>query len=62
VDAIKALPPGEGVSEVLVPGERGRRSEAGRRQAGIPLGPKVWRGLTELAEPLGVAVPAPLAG
>ena len=30
--------------------------------AGIPLGPKVWRGLTELAEPLGVAVPAPLAG
>ena len=62
VDAIKALPPGEGVSEVLVPGERGRRSELDRRQAGIPLGPKVWRGLTELAKPLGVAVPAPLAG
>jgi LDH2 family malate/lactate/ureidoglycolate dehydrogenase len=62
VDAIKALPPGEGVSEVLVPGERGRRSELDRRQAGIPLGPKVWHGLTELAEPLDVAVPAPLAG
>ena len=62
VDAIKALPPGEGTSEVLVPGERGRRSERDRRQTGIPLGAKVWRGLTEIASGLGVAVPAPLEG
>jgi LDH2 family malate/lactate/ureidoglycolate dehydrogenase len=60
VDAIKALPPGEGTSEVLVPGERGRRSERDRRETGIPLGAKVWRGLSENASRLGVAVPAPL--
>jgi len=34
---------------VLVPGERGRRSEAERAASGIPLGPKVWRELTEIA-------------
>jgi LDH2 family malate/lactate/ureidoglycolate dehydrogenase len=60
VDAIKALPPGEGTREVLVPGERGRRSERDRRQTGIPLGAKVWRGLSESAGALGVPVPAPL--
>jgi LDH2 family malate/lactate/ureidoglycolate dehydrogenase len=35
--------------EVLVPGERGHRSEAERAASGIPLGPKVWRELTEIA-------------
>ncbi|MGZ4433227.1 MAG: hypothetical protein ACXVW7_06310 [Trebonia sp.] len=34
---------------MLVPGERGRRSEAERAASGIPLGPKVWRELTEIA-------------
>ncbi len=60
VDAIKALPPADGASEVLVPGERGRRSEADRLSAGVPLGPKVWRELSELAAALSVAVPDPL--
>jgi LDH2 family malate/lactate/ureidoglycolate dehydrogenase len=59
VDAIKALPPGDGVAEVLVPGERGYRTEAERRAAGIPLGPKVWRELTGAATSLGVPVPDP---
>ena len=59
VDAIKALPPGAGVAEVLVPGERGHRTEAQRRTAGIPLGPKVWRELTGAASSLGVPVPDP---
>ncbi len=59
VDAIKALPPGDGVAEVLVPGERGYRTEAERRAAGIPLGPKVWRELTGAAGSLGVPVPDP---
>ena len=59
VDAIKALPPGDGVAEVLVPGERGYRTEAERRAAGIPLGPKVWRELTGAAGSLGVSVPDP---
>jgi LDH2 family malate/lactate/ureidoglycolate dehydrogenase len=60
VDAIKALPPSAEAAEVLVPGERGRRCEAERRRAGVPLGPKPWRELTALAEELGVPVPAPL--
>jgi LDH2 family malate/lactate/ureidoglycolate dehydrogenase len=60
VDAIKALPPSSEAAEVLVPGERGRRCEAERRRAGVPLGPKPWRELTGLAEELGVPVPAPL--
>lgn len=61
VDAIKSLPPADGTHEVLVPGERGKRSEAERRSAGIPLGPKVWRELTEIAAGLGVEVPAPIS-
>jgi LDH2 family malate/lactate/ureidoglycolate dehydrogenase len=60
VDAIKSLPAADRTREVLVPGERGKRSEADRRSSGIPLGPRVWRELTDLATALGVAVPAPL--
>jgi ureidoglycolate dehydrogenase (NAD+) len=45
---------------VLVPGERGRRSEAERAASGIPLGPKVWRELTEIAAGLGVKLTAPI--
>jgi LDH2 family malate/lactate/ureidoglycolate dehydrogenase len=62
VDAIKALPPSSDVAEVLVPGERGRRCEAERRRAGVPLAPKPWRELSALGEALGVPVPAPLEG
>jgi LDH2 family malate/lactate/ureidoglycolate dehydrogenase len=60
VDAIKSLPPAELATEILVPGERGARTEAERGVAGIPLVPKVWRELTEIATSLGVGVPAPL--
>jgi len=60
VDAIKALPRSDEDAEVLVPGERGRRCEAERRRAGVPVGPKPWRELTALAEALGVPVPAPV--
>jgi LDH2 family malate/lactate/ureidoglycolate dehydrogenase len=62
VDAIKALPPADETSEILIPGERGKRSEATRRSAGIPVGPKVWRELTEIATALGVEVPIPRGG
>lgn len=61
VDTIKALPAAQGVREVLVPGERGHRSEQERRASGIPLAPIRWRELTGTATALGVAVPA-LAG
>jgi LDH2 family malate/lactate/ureidoglycolate dehydrogenase len=60
VDAIKALPPADETSEILIPGERGRRSERQRSSAGIPLGPKVWRELTDIATNLDVPVPAPI--
>jgi LDH2 family malate/lactate/ureidoglycolate dehydrogenase len=45
---------------VLIPGERGRRSEAERAATGIPLGSKAWREITEIAAGLGVAVPTPM--
>jgi len=61
VDAIKSLPPAEGTSEILVPGERGRRTARDRAASGIPLGPKVWRELTEIATTLDVPVPVPLS-
>jgi LDH2 family malate/lactate/ureidoglycolate dehydrogenase len=61
VEAIKALPPADGTAEVLVPGERGRRSEAERGASGIPLAPKAWRELSEIATSLDVTIPAPLA-
>jgi LDH2 family malate/lactate/ureidoglycolate dehydrogenase len=60
IDAIKALPAADGTAEVLIPGERGQRSELERLASGIPLGPKVWRELTGAAGSLGVAVPEPL--
>jgi LDH2 family malate/lactate/ureidoglycolate dehydrogenase len=59
IDAIKALPAADGVAEVLIPGERGHRSELERRASGIPLGPKAWRELTGIAGSLGVPVPDP---
>jgi LDH2 family malate/lactate/ureidoglycolate dehydrogenase len=59
VDAIKALPAAAGTAEVLVPGERGHRSERERRATGIPLGPKVWRELSGIATSLDVSVPTP---
>jgi LDH2 family malate/lactate/ureidoglycolate dehydrogenase len=61
VDAIKSLPPSDPDGEILIPGERGRRSEASRAATGIPLGPKVWKELAETASSLGVPVPDPVA-
>jgi len=64
VDAIKSLPAADGAADgaaaILVPGERGRRSQAERAAHGIPLGAKPWRELTEIATALDVPVPAPL--
>jgi LDH2 family malate/lactate/ureidoglycolate dehydrogenase len=60
VDAIKSLPAAAGTAEILIPGERGRRTAVERGAAGIPLGPKVWRELAAIAASLDVPVPAPL--
>lgn len=56
--AIHALPAAPGVDAVLLPGERGRRTEAKRRAAGIALPRGIASKLADLAARLGVDVPA----
>ena len=56
-DAVKTLPRADGVEEILVPGERGDRVLAERRQTGIPLAEGTWKRLAEVAKPLGVEMP-----
>jgi LDH2 family malate/lactate/ureidoglycolate dehydrogenase len=61
VDAIKSLPPTADTTEILIPGERGRRTAKDRATAGIPLGPKAWRELTKIANTLNIPAPDPLS-
>ena len=42
----------------MLPGERGRRTEAARRGGGIPIPPPTWEALERLAKTLEVALPA----
>ena len=49
LDALKALPAAAEGGEVLFPGERGAATERQRREAGIPLGPKIWGELQALS-------------
>lgn len=58
---LKALPPAEGVAEVLYPGERGARTERARRAGGIPLSPETVAALAPLAGP-DAPFPEALAG
>lgn len=60
IERLKALPPSEGVDEVLYPGERSGRSEASRLINGVPLGLKATAELTALGAEHGLALPAPL--
>ena len=60
MDALKSHPPADGTAEVLASGEGGRRTGAEHAATGIPLGPKVWRDLTEVATTLDVPAPGPL--
>lgn len=55
--AIKTLPRGDGVDEILVPGERGDRVLEQRRADGIPLPAGTWQRLAEVATPLDVDMP-----
>lgn len=59
IDAISGLQPA-GDSPVLVPGARGAATAKERKQYGIPLPPKIWAEVSELAQNLGLPVPAPL--
>lgn len=56
-DLVKRLPLAEGAGEIRLPGERGARSAARRRREGVPVAPKIWAELVELAKAHKVAVP-----
>lgn len=57
LDAVKSLPVRDPARESLIPGERGSRTHRERSESGVPLSPKAWTGLTDLAEAAGVGVP-----
>jgi len=57
IEVVKGLPRREGFDELLLPGERGGREAELRRRNGIPLPPKLWRELADIARSLGVAPP-----
>ena len=58
-DIIKGLPLREGFDEILLPGERGRRTEGERRQKGIPLPADTWNALKTVAKACAIDLPAP---
>jgi ureidoglycolate dehydrogenase (NAD+) len=55
---IKGLPRQQGFGEILMPGERGRRTEALRRRSGIPIPASLWAELEGIANALKVEMPA----
>ena len=57
IDVIKALPLRDGFDEILLPGERGRRTEAVRRDTGIPIRSATWEALGKLAKKLAIDLP-----
>jgi LDH2 family malate/lactate/ureidoglycolate dehydrogenase len=56
VRALKALPVDSDAGEILMPGERGRRTLERRAQEGIPIPRSVYDELSTLADRLGVAM------
>ncbi|MGH7873609.1 MAG: Ldh family oxidoreductase [Candidatus Binatia bacterium] len=61
IEFIKSTPRAPGFSEILLPGESGRRREAAQRIAGVDIDQGTWNNLTQLAAEFGVAdLPAPL--
>ena len=58
---IKSSQPAPGFSEILLPGEAGRRREALQTKTGVEIDGDTWSELTELAAELGITdVPKPL--
>ena len=54
VQRVHAIPPAEGVDEILMPGERERRLEATRRRTGLPYHPKEVAALQKEAAKAGL--------
>ena len=61
IDVIRGLPLRDGFDEILLPGERGRRTDAVRRKTGIPIRPATWEALRALAKNLTIDLPRTLA-
>jgi len=58
---IKSTKRAPGFSEILLPGESGRRREAKNKQEGVDIEEPTWASLTQLAAELGIReVPVPL--
>jgi LDH2 family malate/lactate/ureidoglycolate dehydrogenase len=60
IAAVKSTPCAPGYDEILLPGERARRTEAALLQSGIAVDEQTWTELINLAAELGVEpVPKP---
>jgi LDH2 family malate/lactate/ureidoglycolate dehydrogenase len=57
LDGLKALPRADGFSEILYPGERGKRTHEDRSRNGIPLPEGTIRRLRDIAERFGLSFP-----
>jgi LDH2 family malate/lactate/ureidoglycolate dehydrogenase len=56
---IKSIKPAPGFTEILVPGENGRRNEQRQRKDGIDIDEPTWTRLQKLAAELRIATPEP---
>ena len=56
-DTIKQLPLRDGFDEILLPGERGGRTETSRRASGIPIPAGTWKALEQVAETYAIELP-----
>lgn len=54
---LKALPRQQGVDEILMPGERGARESAKRKQSGITVPATTWKDIGRVAARFSVALP-----
>jgi ureidoglycolate dehydrogenase (NAD+) len=54
---LKSLPRVAEADEVLMPGERGDRTAAARRKSGVPISPRLWQQLGDVASALRLALP-----
>jgi ureidoglycolate dehydrogenase (NAD+) len=57
-DLIKHLPLRAGFDEILLPGQRGRRTEEQRRAQGIPIPASTWNALKAISATHAIALPA----
>jgi ureidoglycolate dehydrogenase (NAD+) len=56
VAVLKSLPRQAGFDEITMPGERSSRTEVARRNKGIPIPPKLWGELEQIAKANAVAM------